>query len=216
MTREELIRETSIFCAGVPPNVGNRISVQPEPMLDTVTWRFLLDGVELGALLITPVSGALPSEKDDYEVHWRVSQATRQLKAGEGGELLSEIVRHWEEWIRAVGENDGIEFLGWPYRYNEPPEGEPDKSQHGEPGLSHAEEKLLERIPQGREREIARLWLSGSSAPEIAGTFHLAPHTIGNTIWDLRKRFGAEVVPYKRPRKRSLSQRKDKKGQKKG
>jgi len=49
-----------------------------------------------------------------------------------------------------------------------------------------------------KDRKIIELWRAGATSKEIAQLFDLYPHTIDNKISALRKRYGEEIVPYRR------------------
>lgn len=139
MTREEYIREVDLWCSVVLPGAGNRVTVdRPPAMGDTVTWRFCLDGLELGALTVGPVSGALPSERDDYEQHWRISERSRQLAPGDGGELLAAIEGRLEDHIQAVMTGSPLRVTPWQHVYGR--ETGESKQKGGAPRLEDRED----------------------------------------------------------------------------
>ncbi len=71
-------------------------------------------------------------------------------------------------------------------------------------GESQQEEKPWEKIPDHRyDRKLLEYWLADYTAEDIGRILDRKPGTILNRLVKLRKKYGEEIVPYKRPPKRS-------------
>jgi hypothetical protein len=51
-----------------------------------------------------------------------------------------------------------------------------------------------------REVEIIRLWATGQTETQIAGRFTISITRARNIVWELRRKYGEQIVPYHRPR----------------
>jgi hypothetical protein len=61
----------------------------------------------------------------------------------------------------------------------------------------------------GNDKFILSLWWAGHDRSEIAKKVHLAPDTITNRITELRKKWGDEIVPLNKDKKRKLMEGRD-------
>jgi hypothetical protein len=71
----------------------------------------------------------------------------------------------------------------------------------GEPMATNVgdSEHFWERIPDiSDNRLMLRLWREGYQSPEIGKRLGIAPKTVLNRLSDLRRQFGAEIVPIRR------------------
>jgi len=75
---------------------------------------------------------------------------------------------------------------------------EPVALQLAERMDSEAEMRGWEKVPEGQNRDMVRLWCSGLSAKEIGRKLGYADKTVHNRLSDLRTTYGDEVVPRRR------------------
>lgn len=59
------------------------------------------------------------------------------------------------------------------------------------------EESVLSCIPCGKKREYAKLWREGKSRDEIAQILGVEPTSVTKRVYELRKEYGKNVIPYR-------------------